>query len=79
MIRTDWASSSEHHLVKVICTLHGYHFEATLLTQAFHSMIVAGTLTNKMAPALRKVYDQVGVFAAKTHNPCMLTSLPADA
>lgn len=23
-------------------------------------MIVAGTLTNKMAPALRKVYDQVG-------------------
>ncbi len=22
-------------------------------------MIVAGTLTNKMAPALRKVYDQV--------------------
>ncbi|KAK9659715.1 ndufs7 ubiquinone oxidoreductase subunit, variant 2 [Basidiobolus ranarum] len=24
-------------------------------------MIVAGTLTNKMAPALRKVYDQVGV------------------
>jgi hypothetical protein len=25
-------------------------------------MIVAGTLTNKMAPALRKVYDQVGFF-----------------
>ena len=25
-------------------------------------MIVAGTLTNKMAPALRKVYDQVSVF-----------------
>ena len=24
-------------------------------------MIVAGTLTNKMAPALRKVYDQVWV------------------
>jgi Ni,Fe-hydrogenase III small subunit len=24
-------------------------------------MIVAGTLTNKMAPALRKVYDQVGL------------------
>lgn len=24
-------------------------------------MIVAGTLTNKMAPALRKVYDQVSV------------------
>lgn len=23
-------------------------------------IIVAGTLTNKMAPALRKVYDQVG-------------------
>ena len=23
-------------------------------------MIVAGTLTNKMAPALRKVYDQIG-------------------
>lgn len=23
-------------------------------------MIVAGTLTNKMAPGLRKVYDQVG-------------------
>lgn len=34
-------------------------------------MIVAGTLTNKMAPALRKVYDQVGsrviaVFAKLT-------------
>ncbi len=25
-------------------------------------MIVAGTLTNKMAPALRKVYDQVGAM-----------------
>lgn len=25
-------------------------------------MIVAGTLTNKMAPALRKVYDQVRNF-----------------
>jgi len=25
-------------------------------------MIVAGTLTNKMAPALRKVYDQVSAF-----------------
>lgn len=25
-------------------------------------MIVAGTLTNKMAPPLRKVYDQVGYF-----------------
>ena len=25
-------------------------------------MIVAGTLTNKMAPALRKVYDQVSVL-----------------
>lgn len=25
-------------------------------------MIVAGTLTNKMAPALRKVYDQVSTF-----------------
>ena len=25
-------------------------------------MIVAGTLTNKMAPALRKVYDQVSFF-----------------
>lgn len=24
-------------------------------------MIVAGTLTNKMAPALRKVYDQVSI------------------
>ena len=26
-------------------------------------MIVAGTLTNKMAPALRKVYDQVTFFS----------------
>jgi len=25
-------------------------------------MIVAGTLTNKMAPALRKVYDQVRIL-----------------
>lgn len=25
-------------------------------------IIVAGTLTNKMAPALRKVYDQVGNY-----------------
>jgi NADH dehydrogenase (ubiquinone) Fe-S protein 7 len=25
-------------------------------------MIVAGTLTNKMAPALRKVYDQVSAY-----------------
>ena len=25
-------------------------------------MIVAGTLTNKMAPALRKVYDQVTIY-----------------
>ena len=27
-------------------------------------IIVAGTVTNKMAPALRKVYDQVVVVAA---------------
>ena len=27
-------------------------------------IIVAGTVTNKMAPALRKVYDQVVVAAA---------------
>ena len=27
-------------------------------------MIVAGTLTNKMAPALRKVYDQVSLAHA---------------
>lgn len=26
-------------------------------------IIVAGTVTNKMAPALRKVYDQVGPVA----------------
>jgi hypothetical protein len=30
-------------------------------------MIVAGTLTNKMAPALRKVYDQMpGASGART-------------
>ncbi len=28
-------------------------------------MIVAGTLTNKMAPALRKVYDQVRAEATR--------------
>lgn len=30
-------------------------------------MIVAGTLTNKMAPALRKVYDQVRVCSSISH------------
>jgi NADH dehydrogenase (ubiquinone) Fe-S protein 7 len=30
-------------------------------------MIVAGTLTNKMAPALRKVYDQVKRIVIHTH------------
>lgn len=30
-------------------------------------MIVAGTLTNKMAPALRKVYDQVSVCSSIGH------------
>lgn len=29
------------------------------------AMIVAGTLTNKMAPALRKVYDQMGRTALR--------------
>ena len=38
-------------------------------------MIVAGTLTNKMAPALRKVYDQVSMAGSpaclpKMHLPC---------
>ena len=28
-------------------------------------IIVAGTVTNKMAPALRKVYDQVSTFLIK--------------
>jgi len=34
-------------------------------------MIVAGTLTNKMAPALRKVYDQVRInfWALSVHLP----------
>ena len=30
-------------------------------------MIVAGTLTNKMAPALRKVYDQVIIHNSMTY------------
>jgi NADH-quinone oxidoreductase subunit B len=30
-------------------------------------MIVAGTLTNKMAPALRKVYDQIFTFLVVHH------------
>lgn len=31
-------------------------------------MIVAGTLTNKMAPALRKVYDQMPEPRTSTHH-----------
>lgn len=44
-------------------------------------MIVAGTLTNKMAPALRKVYDQVrGRRCARRTGPCHSAPLPrADA
>ena len=46
-------------------------------------MIVAGTLTNKMAPALRKVYDQVtpGVvhFSAKATFEVQLSCSPAIA
>ena len=40
-------------------------------------MIVAGTLTNKMAPALRKVYDQMPeprCTRAPTHPACTLLS-----
>lgn len=39
-------------------------------------MIVAGTLTNKMAPALRKVYDQV-MLSFSEYSECLgvLTSL----
>jgi NADH dehydrogenase (ubiquinone) Fe-S protein 7 len=36
-------------------------------------MIVAGTLTNKMAPALRKVYDQVSFNLAQTRLNITLT------
>ncbi len=35
-----------------------FWFCATRFTRQSDVMIVAGTLTNKMAPALRKVYDQ---------------------
>ena len=36
-------------------------------------MIVAGTLTNKMAPALRKVYDQMPEpRESKFHPRCLL-------
>ena len=38
-------------------------------------MIVAGTLTNKMAPALRKVYDQVTHPAGNTVAGPEMTSL----
>ena len=31
-------------------------------------IIVAGTLTNKMAPAFRKVYDQVELLSLKNYN-----------
>ncbi len=51
-------------------------------------MIVAGTLTNKMAPALRKVYDQVSqaclcwlcctpgddLYKCKRHSLCLTVS-----
>ena len=35
-------------------------------------MIVAGTLTNKMAPALRKVYDQMPEATCVDFDFCML-------
>jgi len=35
-------------------------------------MIVAGTLTNKMAPALRQVYDQM---VSLIKNPCLLSTI----
>jgi len=38
-------------------------------------MIVAGTLTNKMAPALRKVYDQVRAHFARAPTSAQLLLL----
>ena len=43
-------------------------------------IIVAGTLTNKMAPALRKVYDQVCILnynqvPLHTHTHCMYVTV----
>lgn len=41
----------------VFCSRFGVVFRAS--PRQSDVMIVAGTLTNKMAPALRKVYDQM--------------------
>ena len=52
-----------HHILHCTCTgtsrPRSFHDETLNSNSPSDIMIVAGTLTNKMAPALRKVYDQM--------------------
>lgn len=45
------------HGIAYVCRRFGIIFRPS--PRQSDAMIVAGTLTNKMAPALRKVYDQM--------------------